>query len=358
MKKISILMACLVAMLSFSSCNDDTTPRLEKDPATLKFTVNTPPMANQYFELSNDGTFDLSCSQPDYGFSAVTNYVVLVSLSPEFKHNAKEVHAGESEYFPQAGDYVELRDAGTKANMQVKDLYLTRAINKLLTFKNAEGVESKVEDVEDMAEALAQNYPGQEYIPVYIKIRAYIPQDPAMSSVISSNYVTLSKVKPFFSLEVPSSIYLTGDFNGFLEPKPDNIPAADAAGYPQVEGKLWPLTELDSEIDSKIFRASFWLVNQNENDAFRLYQIPPAAGWGATGSLGGSLEDFSSVNLGLEDGVAKSSVVEGGQGNWNLHVGDSDAIEAGWYDFVVDLNEMTITVTKVSEPTYPTTYQP
>lgn len=347
-----------MVVMAFWGCKEDTQPRLDKDPSTLTFIINTPPMANQWLYLSdgNDATFDLSCSQPNYGFSAVANYVVMVSLSEDFTHNAKFAHEGEDSYFPQAGDYVELRDPGTLANMQIKQLYLTRAICKLLTYTN-DGVEYPISTANDLDKAMAQKY-ADGYMPVYVKIRCYIPQDEAASSVVSQNFVKFSHVVPVFSLEVPSSVYMTGNFNEWPAPGEVNIPQSDEPAYPQVAGKLWPLTELVTEIDSKIFRNSFYLKFDAGNE-FRFYQIPPATvAWGAKGSLGGSEEDFTYEYLKLSQGTGTNSVVTNGQGNFKLVLEDESMPEDGWYDMILDLNESTFTVSKVSTPTYPTTYSP
>lgn len=359
MKKISFFLAC-AALLSFASCSDDTEPRLDKDPMTLSFSLNQPELQNQYIVLTEGETVDLPCaSQPDYGFSVVTNYAVQVSLSDKFERNVTTEGAGA--FVPVAGDFVQLRNPDTQSLIKVNDLDLTRAICKLLAYTDATTGEKMgmTMDTPFLAQALEETYGSADaFIPVYFRVVAYVPQLPETTTVTSSNIVSYKHIKPFFSLAVPNFIYMTGDFNGFPAPSPDNICTDKDAGYPQTAGKLWALSELSSEIDSKIYRASFWLTNQNENDAFRFYQIPPATGWGATGSIGSDLPDFSSKNLPMVDGVAIGSLVMDGQGNFNLHVGDNGAIETGWYDFVVDVNLATITVTKVNEPTYETTFVP
>lgn len=359
MKKISFFLAC-AALLSFASCSDDTEPRLDKDPSTLSFSLNQPELQNQYIVLTEDETVDLPCaSQPDYGFSVVTNYAVQVSLSDKFERNVTAEGAGA--FVPQAADFVQLRNPGTQSLIKVNGLDLTRAICKLLAYTDAETGEKMglTMDTPFLDQAMEETYGSADaYIPVYFRVVAYVPQLEAQTTVISSNIVSYKHIKPFFSLAVPNYIYMTGDFNGFIEPKPANICTDKDLDFPQTAGKLWALGELSSEIDSKVYRASFWLTNQNENDAFRFYQIPPATGWGATGSIGGDMADFSAKNLPLVDGVGIGSLVMDGQGNFNLHDGEKGAIKTGWYDFVVDVNLATITVTKVDAPTYETTFVP
>ncbi len=364
MKKISFFLAC-AALLSFASCSEDTEPRLDKDPSTLSFSLNQPELQNQYIVLTEDGTVDLPCaSQPDYGFSVVTNYAVQVSLSDKFERNVTAEGAGA--FVPEAGDFVQLRNPGTQALIKVNGLDLTRAICKLLAYTDETTGEKMgmTMDTPFLAQAMEETYGSADaYIPVYFRVVAYVPQLEESTKVMSSNIVSYKHIKPFFSLAVPNSIFMTSVWNitgssDWVVPKPDNIPAEDAPGYPQVEGMLWPLSELSSEIDSKIYRASFWLYDQDGDETFRFYQIPPAEGWGATGSIGGDLADFGAKDLSIVDGTAVGSVVMDGQGNWNLMLGESGAIAEGWYDFVVDLNLATITVKKVDTPTYETTFVP
>mgnify|MGYP007025187090 CR=1 FL=1 len=47
------------------------------------FTLNTPPTAEQYYELTPGGTIEFTCSQPDYGFVAPAIYSMEVSLDKE-----------------------------------------------------------------------------------------------------------------------------------------------------------------------------------------------------------------------------------------------------------------------------------
>ena len=83
MKKLSIFLAGLVAVFGLASCENEKEP-VYKAPTT--FELNVPVMENQYLELNEENTFELVASaQPDYGYSAVTTYSALVSLTPDFK---------------------------------------------------------------------------------------------------------------------------------------------------------------------------------------------------------------------------------------------------------------------------------
>ncbi|MDE6297909.1 MAG: hypothetical protein K2L89_08685, partial [Muribaculaceae bacterium] len=84
MKKISVILAMAAMVLGFSSCKQEDEPVYH---APTTFTVNEPALQNQAFRTKTDmtdkETFNLYCSQPDYGYSAICNYSALVSLNPD-----------------------------------------------------------------------------------------------------------------------------------------------------------------------------------------------------------------------------------------------------------------------------------
>lgn len=54
MKKIAYIFAVGAALLSMSSCKQNTEPKYTK--ATEEFTLNTPAFAQEYYELTPEGT--------------------------------------------------------------------------------------------------------------------------------------------------------------------------------------------------------------------------------------------------------------------------------------------------------------
>ena len=66
MKKIlSIIAIACVMLVSFSSCKEDTEPRIG---VPSKFELNTPPLASSTYILTPTSGVELSWSQPDYAF--------------------------------------------------------------------------------------------------------------------------------------------------------------------------------------------------------------------------------------------------------------------------------------------------
>lgn len=90
MKKISLMFAVAVAALGFSSCSEtwDDNPVLNTHEGEEKADfLNQPQMSDQVIMLTTDnqdGTFHLTCSQPDFGYAAVATYRVQCSLTEDF----------------------------------------------------------------------------------------------------------------------------------------------------------------------------------------------------------------------------------------------------------------------------------
>lgn len=85
MKKISYLMALPVLLgACFTSCKEDTQPRLE---VPTEFVLNTPAMADQTYIFRADESYQnlnditFTVSQPNYGLGCVPTYTVQLAKS-------------------------------------------------------------------------------------------------------------------------------------------------------------------------------------------------------------------------------------------------------------------------------------
>ncbi len=100
-----IAFALLAGLIGLTTaCDDDNSsnPTL-KTPSS--FTLNTPAYAESaVYDLENSQTVELTCSQPDYGFTAATVYTVQVSLDNDFATKGK---------------FITLPTTYTKAKMEV-----------------------------------------------------------------------------------------------------------------------------------------------------------------------------------------------------------------------------------------------
>lgn len=281
-------MAGLVAMLGFSSCQED------KDPVyhnPTEFKLNTPAMADQYLELTPDGTFSLTAAaQPNYGYSAVTTYSALVCLDDKF---------AEGTYAPIA--------AINKGQSQME--FSSAALAQIIC-------ELKGMTTED-------TYVNDGPIPVYFKGVAELPGVEG-SRIESSNVVCYKQVGYYYAVPTAGYIYIVGNVNGWNEPK-----AANKDLYAD-----WRLFEADNAIGSKVYSNVF---NFKEGELiFRFYTA--LTGWDADSY--GIQEEDNPIEIEMVDGSYAGSIIKG-KGSYKIA-----NWEGGEMTIVVDMsNEEDMTVT-------------
>lgn len=190
MKKILFSLFALTMALGFSSCQEtwDNAPTLEGHEGIVEADfLNVPAMQNQYLMITqdnSDGTFQLTCSQPFYGYAAVATYKVQVSLKGTFEEEGK--------------DYIELnQDFYNCSNINPVNHQVAAAVEKLA------GVESD----EDLP---------LPWTKVYMRLYAYINQSPEntqyVSNVVWFNYISAD----YFAIWTPgekANLYLRGGMN-------------------------------------------------------------------------------------------------------------------------------------------------
>ena len=277
MKKLALFFACAAALVGFTSCEDDKDPVYQQP---TKFVLNTPALQDQYLELTEDGTFELSCSQPDYGYAAVVNYSAEVSLTEDFA-NCKEITS---------------KGTGTTAKMTFSSADLALVLCELHGFVD----ESTFQDID--AEK------------VYFRAVARLAG--VESSEIRSNVVSLNKVKLYFAVPTPDYIWVIGSasaFGGWTEPSEGNAAALAGAR----------LFEPQNAIGSKVYSNTFDIPAGDVT--FRLYVH--LTGWDGGDSWGSQVDD-NPINVELVDGTYTSPLVNG-KGSFSI---------AGWQG-----GEMTIT---------------
>lgn len=206
MKKISILMGALALAGGFASCSDDDTPALNTPES---FVLNTPPMADQYYELTPGGTIALSCSQPDYGFVAAATYGVEMSLDK----SEDNVYAIES-------------NEPSQAAFTINQEAVAMGFCKL----------NGIETVDQWNEL----NPG--YAPVYLRATARLNKGGV--GLVKSNWIELKNVKPYFAVPAPGFIYLVGTPSEWSMQLTETL-------------KNWRLYEDDKAIGSKIYTGVF-----------------------------------------------------------------------------------------------------
>lgn len=268
MKKLSIFFLSALALLGFASCEDDKEP-VYSPASPDSFELLTPALQDQYYELTSNGTFELTVkSMPDFAQGhpiGPVEYKGIVSLTPDFR--------------------------------ETKTITATNAATRLI-FNDS-----------NLAEAVCQlkgltkddaGYVFTETLPVYFKVSCKVTGIEG-SDVVSSNYAVLKNILPYFAIPSPGFIFLAGAPEGWVGPS-----AAAKDHYWE-----WRLFEKDDEIGSKVYYGTF---NINAGDAmFRFYTA--LTGWDPD-SYGSQEEDnpldFADTDLGNPLKMVK------GKGSYNF----------------------------------------
>lgn len=248
--------------LGFSSCSEDRDPVYK---APTQFVLNNPVMQDQFIALTEGQTLELSCSQPDYGYSAVTQYSAQMSLSPDFT----TVYDLENKNATQA--QISLRQEEIALGM------CTLA-----------GIDSK-ESYEEIW--------GADPQPMKVYFRAIAQLQGVESSVITSNVVSYNCVKPYFAVAVPGFIYLVGDCAGWVDPDEGN-----ADHYAN-----WRLFEPDNAIGSKVYTGVFDIPAGKA--MFRFYTA--LTGWEGGDSYGTQEADNAIAFPEFDGGTFTNPLVKG-----------------------------------------------
>ncbi len=271
--KIYTLAALAAMAVGMVSCSDVTEPVLNAKPDAAGFKLNVPPLSDQYFELSENGTFEIVANgQPDYGFSAIVQYRTEVSLTEDFAEFKTLTPTG----------------TGTLARMTLKDADLAIALCEL------HGVTSE------------ENYTDQGIEKVFFRGVAFI-NGVDESYITTSNVVSLNKVQSYFALPQPNYIFCIGNYVGdWIGPDEANATAL----------KPYRVSESPEEIGSNVFHAT--IDFQTNAPIFRFYthlngwdkpnDFAPGEGSDAFFSLGASGGTDSDTPVTFPDFVAGSTL--------------------------------------------------
>lgn len=297
--------AALAAVVLATAACDEVTDPVYKTPDAADFTLNVPPLQDQYYELTENGTFEIvACGQPDYGFSAITQYRAEVSLTEDF---------AKFETLTPTG-------TGTNSRMTLKDSDLATAMCVL------HGVTSD------------EDYVDQGIEKIYFRGVAFISGIDD-SYVTTSNVVTLNKVQGYFAIPQPDYIFVIGNYVGdWIGPETAN---ADAL-------RPYRLTEKADEIGSKVY---YGTIDFGENaPIFRFYtKLRDTGAWDNSedeivsyGAAGGDPGINSDNPVVFDTFVAGSTLTQDITGTKNSF---SLPKFNGTLDFVVDLKSAQPTTT-------------
>lgn len=279
MKKLYILASMLFAAASLSSC-------VEKEIVVLqeptKFVLNEPAYKNNLYDLQYSSTVELTCSQPDYGFTAATEYKVEVSLTGSFTsaYDAKE---------NPAGDYYVVGESYTTAKMNVNAAELAAGLTMLSGKDEAE-------------------FPIVSE--VYVRLRAALGESGA--GEIVSNTIILPNVRIHFALpavNLPEKMYMIGSMCSWNWGSAINMVPVHSH-----EGMFWAIVYCPADGEFKFNKVDNW----DEGTEF--------------GYAGATVND----NAGA--GVSDNGNFKIANGGWYIFVVNTE-LDGRNYKYTVDINE-------------------
>ena len=267
--------------MTFTSCKQDTQPRLEKP---TEFVLNIPPMAEQTYILTPQSGIDLTVSQPNYGLGVVTNYQTQISFTESF------------------ADYRDIETISTNAKINISGEEFAQAMCQLMGYVNND----------------TENLFSPEPRDVYVRVVASIPG--AEYSTITSNVIKLN-VQPYKAVKLPGRLYVIGNVSGW-----------------DINNGAIYVEEASDAVGSKIYYGTVEFTPDQAAGGFRFYQS--LGSWGDDGqlpSIGANANDGDNAEVQINDeGVYTGSAVAG-KGNWNI-----TNWPGGNMKITVDLNTMKV----------------
>ncbi|NDV56973.1 SusF/SusE family outer membrane protein [Bacteroides sp. 519] len=202
MKKIYSTLVLLLSLFSFASCDDDrdSNPTLAEP---TEFILNTPKYVSGIYDLKNTESIQLTCTQPDYGFTAAATYSVQIAVESNFSN------------------YTTLGTTYNTAAMEVNAKEVAVALVGLLEVEEAE------------------NYP-KDIFPVFVRLESKLSNG---TGKITSNIIELPKVKGYFALDdmvMPENMYVIGNVAGNW----DWTKSIALTPVNSTEGKFWGIVYL------------------------------------------------------------------------------------------------------------------
>ena len=182
MKNI-IKSALLVVMSLFlmTACSDDndSNPTIQ---SPTEFKLNTPALQNTPIDLANSSKIMLTCSQPNYSYTASVQYTVQVATDENMT------------------DAVELSETSTSAKVAINASSLASALTNIFVEKGKTEADFPMD------------------VKAYFRLKANIVTsngNVVEGTEILSNVVSLNKIHLLFSLppvNLPSHVYIVGNF--------------------------------------------------------------------------------------------------------------------------------------------------
>lgn len=177
--KSALLVFMSLTLMTACSDDNDSNPTIQ---SPTEFKLNTPALENTPIDLANSSKIMLTCSQPNYGYTASVQYTVQVATKEDMS------------------DAVELSETSTSAKVAINAAPLASALTNIYVEKGKTEADFPMD------------------VKAYFRLKANIVTsngNVVEGTEILSNVVSLNKIHLLFSLppvNLPSNVFVVGNF--------------------------------------------------------------------------------------------------------------------------------------------------
>ena len=177
--KSALLVVMSLTLMTACSDDNDSNPSIQ---TPTEFKLNTPALENTPIDLANSSKIMLTCSQPNYGYTASVQYTVQVATDENMT------------------DAVELSETSTSAKVEINADLLASALTNIYVEKGKTEADFPMD------------------VKAYFRLKANIVTsngNVVEGTEILSNVVSLNNIHLLFSLppvNLPSHVYVVGSF--------------------------------------------------------------------------------------------------------------------------------------------------
>lgn len=217
--KSALLVVMSLTLMTACSDDNDSNPSIQ---TPTEFKLNTPALVNTPIDLANSSKIMLTCSQPNYGYTASVQYTVQVATDENMT------------------DAVELSETSTSAKVAIDAASLASALTNIYVEKGKTEADFPMD------------------IKAYFRLKANIVTsngNVVEGTEILSNVVSLNQIHLLFSLppvNLPKNVYVTGSFCDW-----DWAKSFDMVQVYGTEDTFWRLVYIDDS-GIKLNTATEW----------------------------------------------------------------------------------------------------
>lgn len=217
--KSALLVVMSLTLMTACSDDNDSNPSIQ---TPTEFKLNTPALENTPIDLANSSKIILTCSQPNYGYTASVQYTVQVATDEEMT------------------DAVELSETSNSAKVEIDANLLASTLTNIYVQKGKTEADFPMD------------------VKAYFRLKANIVTsngNVVEGTEIRSNVVSLNNIHLLFSLpavNLPKNVYVTGSFCDW-----DWAKSFDMVQVYGTEDTFWRLVYIDDS-GIKLNTATEW----------------------------------------------------------------------------------------------------